>query len=60
MFRKAAYKIVDESPEENLKVTEDNLVDYVGNPVFSNDMLYETTPPGVVTGLAYTAMGTNI
>ena len=40
-----------------LNVTPDNLHDYVGNPVFTSDRMYETTPPGVVMGLAWTAMG---
>ena len=33
------------------------LVDYVGHPPFTNDKIYETTPPGVVMGLAYTSLG---
>ena len=35
----------------------DNLKDFVGNPLFTSDRMYETTPPGVVVGLAWTAMG---
>ena len=38
-------------------VNSDNLKDYVGNPLFISDRMYETTPPGVVMGLAWTAMG---
>ena len=34
-----------------------NLKDYVGPPVFNSDRLYETTPPGVAMGLAWTSMG---
>lgn len=34
-----------------------NLKDYVGPPVFTSDRLYETTPPGVAMGLAWTRMG---
>ena len=40
-----------------LSVTGDNLHDYVGIPIFTSDRMYETTPPGVVMGLAWTAMG---
>ena len=29
----------------------------MGNPLFISDRMYETTPPGVVMGLAWTAMG---
>lgn len=38
-------------------VTPDNLQDYVGKPVFTVDRMYKDTPPGVVMGLAWTAMG---
>lgn len=41
----------------NVVVSADNLKDYVGPPVFTTDRLYETTPPGVVMGLAWTSMG---
>ena len=41
----------------SLDITPDNLHDYVGNPVFTSDRMYKTTPPGVVMGLAWTAMG---
>ncbi|CAD7702149.1 unnamed protein product [Ostreobium quekettii] len=34
-----------------------DLADYVGAPPFKSDRLYATTPPGVVMGLAWTAMG---
>lgn len=41
----------------HLSIGKDNLKDYVGPPVFTSDRLYETTPPGVAMGLAWTAMG---
>ncbi|KAI8145701.1 ATP-dependent protease La [Fennellomyces sp. T-0311] len=45
-------------PEDiKLDITAENLKDYVGAPVFQSDRLYETTPPGVCTGLAWTSMG---
>ena len=34
-----------------------SLKDYVGMPPFAKDRIYDVTPPGVVTGLAWTAMG---
>ncbi|CCF57271.1 hypothetical protein KAFR_0C02780 [Kazachstania africana CBS 2517] len=45
-------------PDE-IKVVVDNqhLKDYVGSPIYTTDRLYETTPPGVVMGLAWTNMG---
>ena len=37
-------------------VSRECLVDYVGQPSFQTDRIYDVTPPGVVTGLAWTAM----
>ncbi|KAF2489222.1 lon protease-like protein [Lophium mytilinum] len=41
----------------HVSITKDNLADYVGPPVFTSDRIYETTPPGVAMGLAWTQMG---
>ncbi|KAJ2503067.1 ATP-dependent Lon protease pim1, partial [Coemansia sp. RSA 2049] len=41
----------------SLEIKAQSLKDYVGPPVFESDRLYETTPPGVVMGLAWTSMG---
>ncbi|CCH58665.1 hypothetical protein TBLA_0A08760 [Henningerozyma blattae CBS 6284] len=40
-----------------LEINSENLKDYVGPVVYTTDRLYETTPPGVVMGLAWTNMG---
>nr|XP_006640037.1 PREDICTED: lon protease homolog, mitochondrial [Lepisosteus oculatus] len=56
VFRKAAYRIVN-GEESSVQVTADNLQDYVGKPIFTVDRMYDVTPPGVVMGLAWTAMG---
>lgn len=58
-------KETTETPRVSLKVPDsvhvsigkDNLSDYVGPPVFTSDRLYDTTPPGVAMGLAWTSMG---
>jgi ATP-dependent Lon protease len=42
---------------EKIDVNPENLADFVGKPIFTSDRLYEETPPGVVMGLAWTAMG---
>ncbi|CAJ1060153.1 lon protease homolog%2C mitochondrial [Xyrichtys novacula] len=56
VFRKVAFNIV--SGEQNtVNVTADNLQDFVGKPVFTVDRMYTVTPPGVVMGLAWTALG---
>ncbi|KAJ0175314.1 hypothetical protein K1T71_009455 [Dendrolimus kikuchii] len=54
--RKVAYKIVKEEAEI-LSITESNLSEFVGKPTFKHDRMYDITPPGVVMGLAWTAMG---
>jgi Lon-like ATP-dependent protease len=41
----------------HVNITQDNLKDYVGPPIYISDRLYETTPPGVAMGLAWTSMG---
>ena len=41
----------------HVTIDRENLKDYVGPPVFTSDRLYETTPPGVAMGLAWTSMG---
>ncbi|KAL1846443.1 ATP-dependent Lon protease pim1 [Paecilomyces lecythidis] len=58
-------KATVETPRLALKVPEsvhvsigkDSLKDYVGPPVFTSDRLYDTFPPGVTMGLAWTSMG---
>uniref|UniRef100_A0AAY4CZ94 Lon protease homolog, mitochondrial n=1 Tax=Denticeps clupeoides TaxID=299321 RepID=A0AAY4CZ94_9TELE len=56
VFRKVAFRIVN-GEENSVKVTPENLQDYVGKPIFTVDRMYDVTPPGVVMGLAWTAMG---
>lgn len=56
VFRKAAVKIIRDD-QRPVSVDEQNLTDFVGNPIFTSDRMYESTPPGVVMGLAYTQMG---
>uniref|UniRef100_A0A0K0EES4 Lon protease homolog, mitochondrial n=1 Tax=Strongyloides stercoralis TaxID=6248 RepID=A0A0K0EES4_STRER len=60
IFRKAAIEIA-RRPEgvdgDQIIVSDENLEKYVGRPKFTSDRLYDVTPPGVVMGLAWTAMG---
>ncbi|OQO05522.1 Lon protease mitochondrial [Cryoendolithus antarcticus] len=51
---RVALKVPD---SVKLDITAENLKDFVGPPVFTSDRLYETTPPGVAMGLAWTQMG---
>jgi Lon-like ATP-dependent protease len=45
IHRKVAYKLVSKSVE-TVTVTPDNLVEYVGQPLFRSDRYYEVLPPG--------------
>lgn len=56
IVRKVAFKVVRKETE-NLVVTEENLAELVGKPIFTTDRMYDVTPPGVVMGLAWTSMG---
>jgi len=56
IYRKAAFKVVHDK-EQSINVTEENLKDFVGKPVFSSDKLYPCPPAGVALGLAWTSMG---
>lgn len=56
IVRKVAFKVVRKETE-SLVVTDENLAELVGKPIFTHDRMYDVTPPGVVMGLAWTAMG---
>lgn len=51
---RVALKVPD---SVHVSITQENLKDYVGPPVYISDRLYDTTPPGVAMGLAWTSMG---
>lgn len=44
---------------DKIVITPKDLKNYVGPPPFASDRIYESTPPGVVMGLAWTSMGGN-
>ncbi|MEI8365538.1 MAG: endopeptidase La [Parachlamydiaceae bacterium] len=50
-------KDIAETSEGMHRITAQNLVDYLGKPIFTSDRFYERTPVGVCMGLAWTAMG---
>lgn len=56
LIRKA-IKIILGDKKENVFVTKDNVVKFLGNPRFSNSKIDATDQVGVVTGLAYTQFG---
>lgn len=55
MYRKAALEYVKKN--EVVSITQDNLKQFVGNPVFNSERMYDKTPVGVSVGLAWTSMG---
>ncbi len=69
ILRQVAVKKVEKSQEKNegieivkqvpsgIKITEKNLVEFLGKPIFTSDRYYEQPPVGVATGLAWTSMG---
>ncbi|XP_050081412.1 lon protease homolog, mitochondrial [Anopheles maculipalpis] len=56
IVRKVAFKVVRKEADFT-EVSGGNLSDLLGKPIFTHDRMYDTTPPGVVMGLAWTAMG---
>lgn len=67
ILRKVAVKIVKELERKksktakkvghNHQITEGNLKDYLGKPIFTSDRFYAKTPVGVCMGLAWTSHG---
>lgn len=52
--------VVDTLNNPAIEITSDNLSEYVGSPPFAKERMYDITPPGVVMGLAWTAMGMTV
>ena len=62
LISKVCRKVATEKAEQERKfkkhsISNDSLVDYLGKPYLSDEELIATATPGVVTGLAWTAMG---
>jgi ATP-dependent Lon protease len=61
--RKIALKVVKggDALALPLRIDASNLEDYVGKPIWHTDRIYgDSTPPGVVMGLAWTSMGGSV
>ncbi|XP_033245273.1 lon protease homolog, mitochondrial-like isoform X2 [Drosophila miranda] len=56
VIRKVAFLFVKKEGT-SFPVDAENLTTFLGRQIFTSDRMYETTPPGVVMGLAWTAMG---
>lgn len=46
-----------EKEVEKVSITQKNLTEYLGQPIFSTEGLYKKSIPGVTLGLAWTALG---
>jgi ATP-dependent Lon protease len=57
--RKVARRLA-EGHRESVRVTAENLVEYLGRPRFFDDVAERTTRPGVATGLAWTPTGGDV
>lgn len=60
IVRKAVKKRVKARRPRTIKIDVKDLEDYLGKPVFTDDSLFKTGTPGVVTGLAWTSMGGDV
>lgn len=60
LARVTSEKIVSNKVELPFKISEDDLDDLLGRKVSSHDKAQNDNPPGVVTGLAWTAVGGEI
>ena len=57
--RKVARRLA-EGQREPVRITVDNLVEYLGRPRFFDEVAERTTRPGVATGLAWTPVGGDV
>lgn len=55
--KKGAVEEKTKEATTSFTITPEELQKYVGQPVFQSDRIYETTPVGICTGLAWTSMG---
>jgi ATP-dependent Lon protease len=56
IMRKSTRKFAEGSTKK-IKITKNNLEDYLGKPRFTDESLYDKQIAGVVMGLAWTSMG---
>ena len=61
-MEKIAFKLVEGGDLQSkfIKVNEQTIEEFIGSPIFQTKKIYKDTPPGVVIGLAYNAVGGGI
>jgi ATP-dependent Lon protease len=57
IMRKVAVRIARGEKKKKAVISETNLKDYIGKPIFTSDRYYKVNPVGVATGLAWTSLG---
>ena len=58
---KIAFQVVDnKSPNKLIDIEKSDLDELIGPAIFASKRIYDQTPPGVVTGLAYNSIGGGI
>lgn len=57
VLRKVALLVRKGDAEKSMSITQFNLDKFVGKPKYPSERLFDVTPPGVSTGLAWTALG---
>ncbi|GAB3484782.1 endopeptidase La [Flexivirga lutea] len=60
ILRKVATQLAMDKAEAPVRVTVDDLTDYLGRPRFTPESAERTAVPGVATGLAVTGMGGDV
>lgn len=60
IFRKAAYINVSEKKDSGIKVSENNLEEFVGKAVYIKDKLYENPPPGELLKIIFAKASINL
>jgi ATP-dependent Lon protease len=50
-------KVVKSKPFKKISISEANLSEFLGKPIYTSDRFYDRTPVGVCMGLAWTSLG---
>lgn len=57
IHRKAAREILENDPPLPIRVTQEKMIEYLGQPIFREDEILKADRPGMSIGLAWTSMG---
>jgi len=57
IHRKVAREILEKDPELPIKITQQKMIEYLGQPIFKEDEILKADRPGMAIGLAWTSLG---